>query len=336
MGKKLLLEYYLFDKIKAMKKVLLIAIIPILGACFKKEIPVEKPTSGAATSQVELGGDYANQIYYDLETNSIIRQNNREVWDLAFEAGDNGFHILLNESRVMAAALSAETDINALTSDAGLTYTWDMHTGNLDSTAIGDWQSLGKVYAIDLGTGLTGANLGKKKLKVVSVNTTEYQIQFADLNSSSFQTFTIPKSSTAGFTYFSMTGNGVIRDIEPDKGSWDLVFTAYCHVFDEHTPYSVVGVLSNRYGVKVQEVSIPFSELTYSDVVESAFENRINVIGYDWKTYDFDNGTYVVSSNRTFVVKTINGLYYKLRFVDYYDQNGVKGAPKFELQELIP
>lgn len=319
-----------------MKKALLIALIPVLGACFKKEIPVEKPVSGATTTQVELGGNYANQIYYDLETNSVLRQNNREVWDLAFEAGDNGFHILLNESRIMAAALSNETEISALTSDAGLTYTWDFHTGNLDSTAIGDWQSLGKVYAIDLGTGLSGANLGKKKLKVVSVNTTEYQIQFADLNSSTIQTFTIPKSATAGFTYFSMTGSGSLKDIEPSKETWDLVFTAYCHVFDIHTPYSVVGVLSNRYGVKVQEVSVSFDEMKYSDMVESAFEDRINVIGYDWKTYNFDNGTYVVSSNRTFIVKTVLGRYYKLRFVDYYDQNGVKGAPKFELQELIP
>jgi hypothetical protein len=319
-----------------MKKALLIALIPVLGACFKKEIPVEKPTSGATTTQIELGGDYANQIYYDLETNSIIRQNNREIWDLAFEAGDNGFHILLNESRIMSAALSNETDITALTSDAGLTYRWDFHTGNLDSTAIGDWQSLGKVYAIDLGTSLAGTNLGKKKLKVLSVSNTEYQIEFADLNSSSIQTFTIPKSTTAGFTYFSMTGSGSLKDVEPDKGTWDLIFTAYCHVFDEHTPYSVVGVLSNRFGVKVQEVSIPFADLKYADIVESDFEERINVIGYDWKTYDFDNGTYIVNSDRTFIVKTVLGRYYKIRFVDYYDENGIKGAPKFEVQELIP
>ena len=319
-----------------MKKALLIALIPVLGACFKKEIPVEKPTSGATTTQIELGGDYANQIYYDLETNSIIRQNNREIWDLAFEAGDNGFHILLNESRIMSAALSNETDITALTSDAGLSYHWDFHTGNLDSTAIGDWQSSGKVYVIDLGTSLTGSNLGKKKLKVLSVSNVEYQIEFADLNSTSIQTFIIPKSTTAGFTYFSMTGSGSLKDIEPDKGTWDLIFTAYCHVFDEHTPYSVVGVLSNRFGVKVQEVSIPFADLKYTDIVESDFEERVNVMGYDWKTYDFDNGTYVVNSNRTFIVKTILGRYYKMRFVDYYDENGIKGAPKFELQELIP
>lgn len=323
-----------------MKKWIFIALLPIVSACFKKELPVPKPVSaqvpGATTSQVVIGSDYANQIYYDLETNTIIRQNNREVWDLAFEAGDNGFHVLLNESRVMAAAISPETDITALTSDAGLTYTWDYHTGNLDSTAIGDWQSLGKVYAIDLGTSLLGVNMGKKKLKIVSVSATEYEIQFADLNSSSIKTYTVPKSSTAGFTYLSMTGNGSILDVEPDKGTWDLLFTNYCHVFDAHTPYSVVGVLSNRYGVKVQEVSIPFADLKYSDILDANFENRINVIGYDWKVYDFDTGIYTVKSNRTFIVKTVNGRYFKMRFIDFYDDNGVKGAPKFDLQELVP
>ena len=318
-----------------MKKIFLMILLPVLAGCFKKEIPVEKPVSGAATSQVEMGGNYANQIYYDLETNSIIRKNNREAWDLAFEAGENGFHVLLNESRIMAAAVSGETDITALTSDAGLTYTWDYQTGDLDSTALAGWQS-GHVYVIDLGTALTGGSLGKKKLKILSVNATEYHLQFADLNSTSFHTVTIPKSSTAGFTYFSMTGSGELKDIEPPKETWDLLFTAYCHVFDSHTPYSVVGVLSNRFGVKVQEVAVPFDQMTYAAIVESAFENRINVIGYDWKTYDFDNGTYVVSSNRTFIVKTVSGRYYKLRFVDYYDENSIKGAPKFELQELIP
>lgn len=319
-----------------MKKAIYFALIPLFTACFKKEIAVKKPQSQINSGQVELGGNYANQIFYDLETNAVIRQNNREVWDLAFEAGEQGMHILLNESRLMAAALSTETDITSLTSDAGLTYFYDNQTGNLDSTAIGDWQSLGRVYVIDLGTALSGGSLGKKKLKLIAVNATEYQIQFADLTSSTIQTATIPKSTTAGFTYFSMTGSGTLMDIEPNKETWDLIFTAYCHVFDNHTPYSVVGVLSNRFGVKVQEVSVPFADLTFADLEESAFSERINVIGYDWKTYDFDNGTYVVSSNRTFVVKTVLGRYYKLRFIDFYDQNGVKGAPKFELEELIP
>lgn len=319
-----------------MKKWMFLALLPLVSACFKKELPVQKPVSGASTSQVEMGGNYANQIYYDLETNTIIRKNNREVWDLAFEAGENGFHVLLNESRLMAAALSSETDINALTSDAGLTYTWDYHTGNLDSTAIGDWRNVGKVYAIDLGTSLSGSNLGKKKLKVISVSATEYQVQFADLSATSFQTYTVPKSATAGFTYLSLTGSGSLLDIEPDKETWDLLFTSYCHVFDSHTPYSVVGVLSNRYGVKVQEVSIPFADLKYSDIQDANFPSRINVIGYDWKVYDFDNGNYTVNSNRTFVVKTVNSRYFKLRFIDFYDDNGIKGAPKFELQELIP
>ncbi|MNK24849.1 hypothetical protein D3C87_431640 [compost metagenome] len=318
------------------KGLVILCLVPVLGSCFKKEIPVERPESGAETSQVVIGPDYANQIYYDLETNSIIRQNNREVWDLAFEAGDNGFHVLLNEAKIMAAAPSSETDIAAITSDAGLTYTWDYPTGSWDSIAMKDWQSLGTVYVIDLGLNLEGTSLGKKKLKIISVNATEYQIEFADLQSTSIRTATIPKSTTAGFTYFTMSGNGAVVDLEPDKEVWDLLFTNYCQVFDGHTPYSVVGILSNRYGVKVQEVSIPFANLKHADILESNFQDRINVIGYDWKAYNFDTGVYAISSNRTFVVKTINGRYFKMRFIDFYDDNGVKGAPKFELQELIP
>ncbi|MNX98922.1 hypothetical protein D3C86_1313480 [compost metagenome] len=183
---------------------------------------------------------------------------------------------------------------------------------------------------------LEGTSLGKKKLKIISVNATEYQIEFADLQSTSIRTATIPKSTTAGFTYFTMSGNGAVVDLEPDKEVWDLLFTNYCQVFDGHTPYSVVGILSNRYGVKVQEVSIPFANLKHADILESNFQDRINVIGYDWKAYNFDTGVYAISSNRTFVVKTINGRYFKMRFIDFYDDNGVKGAPKFELQELIP
>lgn len=314
----------------------ILMLLPWLGACIKEEIPVRKPVSEAGTYQVSIGSNYANQLYYDLETNTVIRQNNREDWDLAFEAGTDGFHVLLNESRIMAAAKSLETDMTSLTSDAGLNYTWDWHTGNLDSTAIGDWRVDGKVYAIDLGSGLSGQNLGKKKLKVLSVSPTEYQIQFADLNASEFQTFTIPKSPTAGFTYFTMSGSGALIDIEPDKTEWDLLFTSYCHIFDDHTPYSVVGILSNRFGVRVQEVAIPFEQLSFDQVDTTVFPTRVDVIGYDWKTYDFDNGQYLVDANRTFVVKTHDHRYFKIRLLDFYDTAGAKGAPKFEVQELIP
>lgn len=319
-----------------MKKYAFVFLMPLVTACFKKELPVLKPTIDAQTGQVSVGADYGNQIFYDLETNSILRINNREIWDLAFEAGEDGSHILLNGARIMSAAISTVSDITALTSDAGLSFKWDDPSGHFDLTILNDWQTTNKVYAIDLGSDVLGVNLGKCKIKIVSVNDSEYVIQFAPLTSTSYHTFTVPKSTTAGFTYFSMSGAGSILDIEPKKEEWDLIFTNYCHLFDDHTPYSVVGVLSNRYGVKVQEVSIPFATLSYSDIVEASFEDRIDVIGYDWKTYNFDTGSYQINSNKTYVVKTINGRYFKMRFIDFYDDNGVKGAPKFELQELIP
>ena len=310
--------------------------LSVLTSCFKKEIAINKPESSATVTQIEMGASYANQLYYDLETNSILRQNDREVWDLAFEAGDQGFHILLNEARMMAAALTSETDLSAVNSTSGLTFHYDLQSGNLDSTAIGDWTTTNSVYVINLGTNLSGQALGYMKVKFTAVTTSGYEMEFASLSSSTIQTYSIEKSATAGFTYFSFSDGGSILDIEPDKTEWDLLFTSYCHIFDDETPYSVVGVLSNRNGVEVQEVTSGFDSFNYADIDESLFETRINVIGYDWKVYDFDNGLYTVDATRTFIVKTYNDRYFKLRFVDFYDETGVKGAPKFEVQELIP
>lgn len=319
-----------------MKKWIVLSCLTIsLTACFKKEIPVPKPSIDAMTGHVELGSNYANQLFYDIETNTVLKKNNREIWDLGFECGATGTHIILNTARLMSAVETVETDILAVNSDAGLTYYYDRPSGDYDSIAFKNWQA-GKVYIVNLGMNNNGIQLGKKKVKVLSVNASEYQIQFADLNSSSIKSLTIPKSDDLNFQCVSLTDEGSIQSIEPDKSKWDLEFTSFCHVYADGTPYSVTGALSNRFGVKVQEVSKSFADFSYSDIQEDLFKNRLNVIGFDWKVYDFDNGVYSVNSSRTFVIKTIEGKYYKLRFIDYYSDSGEKGAPKFEYKELIP
>ena len=60
----------------------------------------------------------------------------------------------------------------------------------------------------------------------------------------------------------------------------------------------------------------------------------MNAIGWDWKQYDMSSGPYTVDVTKNYIVKNQNGLYFKLRFIDFYDDIGEKGAPKFELQKL--
>ena len=57
-------------------------------------------------------------------------------------------------------------------------------------------------------------------------------------------------------------------------------------------------------------------------------------IGFDWKSYDFDQQLYMVDPQIVYIIKTPIGRYYKLHFIDFYNSMGEKGYPKFEIQEL--
>ena len=127
-----------------------------------------------------------------------------------------------------------------------------------------------------------------------------------------------------------------IVDVEPPKESWDLVFTQYTHAFiDPPVSYLVTGVLSNRYRVQVAvDRQKNYSEIAYGDIASYVFRVDLNVIGFDWKEYDFDTGSYTVFPEINYVIKDSEGRHYKLHFTDFYDDTGEKGTPKFELQEL--
>ena len=45
-------------------------------------------------------------------------------------------------------------------------------------------------------------------------------------------------------------------------------------------------------------------------------------------------GNYTVNSNITYIVKDTDGNYYKLRFLDFYNNKGDKGYPKFEFSRI--
>ena len=110
----------------------------------------------------------------------------------------------------------------------------------------------------------------------------------------------------------------------------------YTHVFQNPTlPYLVTGVLLNRFNTScAQEESIQFEEITYESIGDYDFSFDLNTIGYDWKSYSFDLSQFTIVENMSFVIKTNNEAYFKLRFIDFYNDLGEKGAPKFELQDL--
>ena len=64
------------------------------------------------------------------------------------------------------------------------------------------------------------------------------------------------------------------------------------------------------------------------------FNNNNDMVGYIWKEYDLNAGEYTVFSNINYIIQDKNDKYYKLHFIDFYNNLGEKGYPKFEIQEL--
>ena len=80
----------------------LLLLLPALfffGSCAKKEQAVTLPARGSAThAEVDMGGDYKTQIFYNLADSSIVSTSDHTIWDVAFEAGAGQGHLFLNGS----------------------------------------------------------------------------------------------------------------------------------------------------------------------------------------------------------------------------------------------
>ncbi len=317
-----------------------------LTSCFEEDEMVPPHDPGDLTvGNVELSETYKYQVFYDFETNTGVKQNLISEWDLGFETADSGWHIILNTSKMMLAGNTGKTDFENVKSKGGIEMNFDPSHGNLDSTAIGNWYtfsedkpvSLEYVYIIDRGTDENFDLVGEKKVTFNFQDENTFVVRFANMNGSGEQTMVIPKDSTVNFVCFSF-GNGVV-DIEPDKNSWDLQFGKYSTLLftdvGDPYPYVVTGVLLNPFKTLAARDSIhQFDEVGFEIAEMQNLVKQKDIIGYEWKDYDFDNEIYQVDPEKIYILKNRVGFYYKLRFIDFYNSTGEKGYPTFEFLRL--
>ena len=155
-----------------------------LISCEKKELPVPGYERGdLQTTQVEMGGDYKNQIWFSLNDSKVISTNYRTDWDLAFECSPNGYHVMLNGSKGMKVYKTAFSELADVkdTSGLGSNGKADMPSGNIDSTAIGNWLEENKVYVIHRGYNELGQLQGFYKFKLLSVNAALFTFEYSNL-----------------------------------------------------------------------------------------------------------------------------------------------------------
>lgn len=307
-------------------------------SCEKKELPAPKYERGdVITNQVNMTSNYKNQIWFSLSENKIESTNHKTDWDLGFECSANGTHIILNSSLGMRVYKTNHAQLLDVTDTIGLAINGivDSPTGNLDSTAIGNWQNDNNVYVIDRGYSETGQGLGYYKLKITTVSASQFLFEYADVFGTQIHQGVVNKNAQYNFIAYSFQTHQQLF-IEPIKLNYDLCFTQYTHVYINPIQYyQVTGVLTNSNLTRVLKITDKlFNDIVISDTIGRLFSNNKNSIGFDWKTFDFNTSLFTVNPSYSYIIIDSKGFYYKLHFIDFYNSSGIKGYPTFEYKKL--
>ncbi len=333
---------------KPVFRIVTFLVLPFLAAsCFKEDVKVTPHQPGnTIIDTIALTAQYKNQVYYDLGTKTAVFTNLRKQWDLSFECAANGWHVRLNTSCFMYSADMGTLDIGQPVDTTGVSWRFDTSNGKADSTAIGTWFTLnendtvsnGHLLVINRGLDELGNPRGMRQLEIDSLSNNVFYFRVANFNGSNVKSYSVARNSLANHILFTFdSGSDVVT--EPANHSWDLLFSQYTTLLytdqGEPYPYLVTGVLLNPELVQVAQDSLdPFENITFETVSKLSFSNQQDKIGYDWKFYSFDTGSYTVRMNLNYVIRDTEGFYYKFRFLGFYNNKGEKGFPSIEYQRL--
>lgn len=285
---------------------------------------------------VSTGAGNAEQIWYSF-LNGQVGARALAEWDLAFEMTGLTAGIRVNTAKGLEVYQTdyAISDWDELTTPDEAAWTllandadrWDMGALNYGN-------DMDLPEGVNLGWGnynsgnhhMTGNRVYaiKKvdetwmKLRINSMISGVFSFTYANLDGSDSHDGAVNKTQFAGknFAYWSF-GNNASLDREPASIGWDLLFTKYVELLDDEgvpTPYAVAGVLQNRLVPAKKVEGVPTDEVVWE---ASGMQSAINTIGYDWKSYNFSEGAYVVPENTTYFVKDRPGNIWKVIFTGY-------------------
>lgn len=333
-------------------QVLLAAIFFASIGCEKEDVAIVLPPPGPVSQLIaDMGINYDTLVFVDLSSGATVSHPNR-AYDLAFEASPGGFRVYLNTGKLMFATHTGSSDI--LVADTVGAF-WKTDDDNLadDSLAIFNNTntlnlSANQVFIIDRGRPYYSGTSRFRKIKFISSDDSKYSIQFCNLDNSALTDFTVTKDANYSLMYFSFENNGELVSLAPPKADWDIVFTRFTHTYYEeplNSPfryYLVSGALLNKWNGSLNALCkkdstagyISFDDVIYSSAQTFSLNNKASTIGFDWKYYDFNSALYLIRPDQYYLLKDQAGYYFKLKFIDYYNSQGNKGAAKFLYQRL--
>lgn len=328
----------------------IVSVTLLVSSCFKEDEQVAPhPPGNYITDTVALTDTYKYQVYYNLQDSSSVVTNLKDSWDLGFESSSSGWRVILNTSCFMKSAYLGGQAFGAVADTTGATWVFNPSDGSADSVAIGEWYTVlendtigtNRLLVIDRGIDFNGNPRGFSQLVIDSLIQGTYYFRIAAMNGSNPQSFAITKKGDVNHVLFSISNPALVIS-EPAVTSWDLLFTQYTTLLytdvGDPYPYLVTGVLLNPKFVEVAVDSITaFESMDFEKAQAVTFTKQADRIGYNWKLYDFNAGTYTVNSDLIYIIRDTKGILYKLRFIGFYKFNNnklEKGYPSFEYQML--
>lgn len=300
------------------------------------------------------GGSAAeNTVFIDLSANSQTARN-RLSWDLGFINGD-GFSVLLNNTLPDAMAVQinkndltkvgpADTvglQLNSSFSPADLKKV-DDYLGDLTKTVIAPVEadpSANKVYILNRGEAAAHTSDDRDWMKIRIIQKGDgYDLQYAKIAATSFQTVHVSKSNSHWANYVSLTSGEQVQ-VMPAKAKWDIQWGvgSYITTAENATiyyPFSDLVFINNADGVQaaaVKTTSHTYEAFSDADIAELQFSDARDAIGASWRA---TQGAVIgVYTDRFYVIKDPAGNIYKLKFLNFTAQDGgSRGYPNIAYQ----
>lgn len=317
----------------------------ILSSCLKDEKPIKlPPPTGSKIITINMWKDYSRNVFLNLYTGDTVGRPMYD-WDLRFET------FRANTDVWMKAHLNTAKDcriypVSNVAFDKITMVEKDSLKNTVEDVAfeitIGQSNPLPAIYLLDRG-GKYPDNLRYKKLSITNPSGFLPLIHFANIDGTDSSTISInPTINYTEYEFASLEKVGKVWKFSP--GEFQLNFCRYktmVYALGVNIPYAVTGCLNNylrngdRCGI-VKDSITPFSKFSLFDAMVLQFSPGIGDIGYNWKGFDFDlsAGSYSIHTNWTYIIYSQKGGIFKLRFLDFYNENKEKGFPKIEFQRL--
>lgn len=282
-------------------------------------------TSAQETVNVSLGTQYANEVYYKLDT-QLETSFPANSWDVAFLRISNfDLAVRVNDGIGTKVYEAANTPAAYNSVDVADQSGWT-ELVNSDT----DWEN-GAFMQGSASSGFGDYNPATNTVEGTIVFVLEYAdgtfskffiesyfgaytFKYANWDGASWSadaTETVANTSNPDniYNYYSLQNNQAVV-AEPAEGDWDFVFRKYVTFLDPPGQYyNVSGALHNPNVTVAQN-----QETGPADPNGLSYGEEINTIGYDWKSF---TGVWTIDSEQKYYVKYPNNTVYRIYFTDF-------------------